>query len=248
MPDSFRKDDIYTAPLEKIVDFTFDEKVATVFADMIQRSVPGYSTAIALVGLMAAQYAKPGTSCYDLGCSLGAAALSMRSRIPFDDCTIMAVDNSASMLERCRAFIEKDRGTLAVQPICADIRDIEIKNASVVVLNYTLQFIEPGQRLELLEKIFAGMVEGGILILSEKVAFADANINRKFDDLHTAFKRMNGYSALEISQKRTALENVLVRDSLADHLKRLAEAGFVGANVCFQCLNFITLVAYKSHV
>ncbi|MCP4752102.1 MAG: carboxy-S-adenosyl-L-methionine synthase CmoA [Proteobacteria bacterium] len=242
---TLNKDDIYTSPLEQIVDFAFDEKVASVFADMIQRSVPGYATVINLIGILAAERVRPGTLCYDLGCSLGAATLSMRGKIPHPDCAIVALDNSPAMVSRCRNLVEQDQSSLPVQIVCGDMRDIRIENASLVVLNYTLQFIAPEHRLPLLQRIFDGLVEGGVLVLSEKLMFADPRLNRELENLHAAFKRMNGYSELEISQKRTALENVLVRDTLEEHKKRLGLAGFSTVDVCFQCLNFATLVATR---
>jgi len=116
----------------------------------------------------------------------------------------------------------------------------------VVVLNYTLQFIDPDQRLQLLTRIFQGLVDKGVLILSEKLDFADETLRNEFDNLHTIFKREQGYSDLEISQKRTALENTLIRDSLETHQQRLAKAGFFSAELWFQCLNFASLIAFKS--
>jgi len=246
MPDIFKKDSLYTSPLEKIVDFQFDEKVASVFADMIQRSVPGYATVISMIGVIAADYAQPGTSCYDLGSSLGAASLSMSQRIPHSDCTIIAVDNSSAMITRSRELIGQNEGTVPIELICADIQDVKIENASVVVLNYTLQFIPPEERLQLLERICRGLVDKGILILTEKLNFSDKTIVEEFDELHIGFKRVQGYSDLEISQKRTALENTLIRDSLETHQSRLSEAGFSKSRLWFQCLNFASLIAHKS--
>jgi tRNA (cmo5U34)-methyltransferase len=246
MNDFSKKDAIYSSPLEKIVDFKFDEKVASVFADMIQRSVPGYATVISLIGVMAFQYAQPGTNCYDLGSSLGAASLSMSQRIPHPDCAIIAVDNSPDMITRSRELIDQSTDGIPIELICADINDVEIENASVVVLNYTLQFIDPDQRLQLLTRIFQGLVDKGVLILSEKLDFADETLRNEFDNLHTIFKREQGYSDLEISQKRTALENTLIRDSLETHQQRLAKAGFFSAELWFQCLNFASLIAFKS--
>lgn len=248
IPDSFNKDTIYDSPQAQISHFSFDEKVASVFADMINRSVPGYATVISLIGVLAAEYAQPKTLCYDLGCSLGAVTLAMRNSIPHDDCTIIAVDNSQAMISLCRNIISQERGRLPVEIVCDDIRNVAIKNASVVVLNYTLQFIAPECRLPLLKRIFTGMVEGGVLILSEKLAFSDNRQSKEFENLHQKFKLMNGYSQLEISQKRTAIDNILIRDTINDHMKRLTQAGFSNSSIWFQCLNFSSLIAHKKHV
>ncbi|MDF1579206.1 MAG: carboxy-S-adenosyl-L-methionine synthase CmoA [Desulfuromonadales bacterium] len=241
-----KPDVIYAAPLNKIIDFTFDERVAEVFPDMIQRSVPGYAMMISTIGIMAARYAQPGSHCYDLGCSLGAVSLAMRQQISQPDCDIVAVDNSLAMVERGRELLSRDQGaTVPVTMICADLRDIVIENASVVVLNFTLQFIPPVERQRLLERICQGVNPGGILILSEKIAFTEPVKQQFHDQLHLDFKRANGYSDLEISQKRTALEKVMIPETLACHQQRLQTAGFTFSTVWFQCCNFASLVAIK---
>jgi tRNA (cmo5U34)-methyltransferase len=241
-----KKDAIYAAPLQEMIDFQFDERVVAVFPDMIQRSVPGYGMIISNIGILAGRYAQPGSHCYDLGCSLGAATLAMRQRINQPDCDIIAVDNSPAMIERGRELLARDSvRTVPVTMICADIQDVAIENASVVVLNFTLQFIPPAQRLALIQRIYTGLKSGGILILSEKIAFAEPERQQLHVELHHDFKRANGYSDLEISQKRSALENVMIPETLTCHHERLRAAGFSSSDLWFQCFNFASLVAIK---
>ncbi|QWV93396.1 carboxy-S-adenosyl-L-methionine synthase CmoA [Geomonas oryzisoli] len=240
------KDAIYAAPLQEMIDFKFDERVVAVFPDMIQRSVPGYGMIISNIGILAGKYAQAGSHCYDLGCSLGAATLAMRQRISQPDCDIIAVDNSPAMIERGRELLARDAGSaVPVTMICADLQDVTVENASVVVLNFTLQFIPPTQRQALIQRIHTGLRPGGILILSEKIAFSEPKRQHFHVELHHDFKRANGYSDLEISQKRSALENVMIPETLACHHKRLQAAGFSSSEVWFQCFNFASLVAMK---
>lgn len=243
--DSTRKDDIYASPLDAIAAFAFDERVVSVFPDMIQRSVPGYATIIAMTGVLAERYAQPRSRCYDLGSSLGASTLSMRAQLDDRDCTIVAVDNSPAMIERCRTLIAADPHTTPVELREDDIVATPIADASVVVLNFTLQFIPLAARAALLTRIGANMRPGGVLVLSEKIRFDDAHLQELNTDLHHAFKRGNGYSALEVAQKRNALENVLLPETLATHRQRLQQAGFGSVDVWFQCFNFASLVAIK---
>ena len=239
-------DAIYAAPLQDIIDFQFDERVVAVFPDMIQRSVPGYGMIITNIGILAARYAQAGSHCYDLGCSLGAASLAMRQRITTPDCDIIAVDNSPAMIERAQKLLALDSGpTIPVTMVCSDIQKVKIENASVVVLNFTLQFIPPPERLALMKRIYAGLKPGGILILSEKISFSQPEQQQLHVELHHDFKRANGYSHLEISQKRSALENVMIPETLAVHHKRLKAAGFFCSELWFQCFNFASLVAIK---
>lgn len=242
---SDNRDTIYADPLREAGLFTFDENVARVFPDMIKRSVPGYTTIVAMTGLIAQRYASPGSRLYDLGCSLGASTLAMRQNLRAEDCRIVAVDNSSAMLERCRSIIDTDTHETPVDLICANLQDVAVEDASVVVLNFTLQFIPLGIRNEVIQRIYAGLRPGGVMVLSEKLTFEDPHLDELNIDLHHEFKRANGYSDLEIAQKRAAIENVLLPETLATHKQRIAEAGFSSCDVWFQCFNFASLVALK---
>jgi tRNA (cmo5U34)-methyltransferase len=245
MTDKTYKDNIFASPLSEIVDFVFDENVVDVFPDMINRSVPGYGTIINLVGIIARQYAKPDTRLYDLGCSLGAASLSMRHRLTTAGCVIIAVDNATAMIERLDKILQRDNSSIPVQTLCADIHDVEISNASVVVMNFTLQFIPLNEREKIITKIVNGLNAGGCFILSEKLAFPDSDEHEIQINLHHEFKKSNGYSDLEIAQKRSALENVLIPETQETHIKRLKDSGFKHVFPIFQCFNFASYLAIK---
>ena len=241
-----KQDAIYATALDEIIDFRFDERVVDVFPDMIQRSVPGYGTMISSIGVLTAKYAQANSHCYDLGCSLGAVSLAMRQRIRQPDCDIIAVDNSQAMIDRGQQLLASDASSpVPVKMVCANIQDVAIENASIVVLNFTLQFIPLEERPALIKRIYQGLKPGGVLILSEKVAFNEPARERFHVESHHEFKRANGYSDLEISQKRTALENVMIPETLACHQHRLKEAGFEFSDTWFQCFNFTSLVAVK---
>ncbi len=226
-------------------DFRFDASVARVFPDMIRRSVPGYTTIIPMIEVITEQYAQPGSHCYDLGCSLGASTLAMRHGIPFGDCRLFGVDNSSAMIERCEHYIALDDSPLPVTLRCEDILETELSNASVTTLNFTLQFVAPEHRAGLLARIAAATRPGGVLILSEKVRFEDDSEQATQTRLHHEFKRANGYSDLEISQKRSAIERVLIPETIETHRKRLLEAGFDQFLVWYQCFNFVSMLAIK---
>lgn len=240
-----KRDNLFSTPVARLGDWTFDERVADVFPDMIQRSVPGYSSILSMIGMLAARFVQPASQIYDLGCALGAASLSIRRNIAYDNCKIIAVDNSAPMVTRCRRLLESFRASIPVHVIEHDIRTLPIENASFVVLNFTLQFLARAERLPLLEKIYQGLKPGGVLVLSEKFSFEDATIGELLFNMHHDFKRANGYGELEISQKRSMLENVMLTDSLSSHKTRLIQAGFTHSELWFQCFNFGSLVAIK---
>ena len=229
--------------------FRFNDNVAAVFPDMLQRSIPGYAASIEAIGSLAARYVKPDTRCYDLGCSLGAATLAMRQGIDVPGCRIVAVDVAPAMIARCREIIAEDdrlnapaTGVIVVED---DIRNVEILNASMVVLNYTLQFLAPEDRDEMIGQIYQGMNEGGLIVLSEKVVDENPHMESLLVDLHHEHKRRNQYSSLEIARKRSALENVLVPETLRSHRMRLERAGFAHTAVWLRYFNFVSIIAIR---
>jgi tRNA (cmo5U34)-methyltransferase len=268
-----QRDSLFAQPLGKIDEFRFDENVAAVFPDMLQRSIPGYQSIIAQSGLLAARFAKANTNLYDLGCSLGATTIAMRSamlsasekdNIDFSGCVLHGIDNSAAMLDRASDVINtaananialSDFGGSNINSVtsidlpvalhCEDMQTTTIENASIVALNFTLQFIPPDERDDMMRRIAKGLRQGCALILSEKVTFNDPLLSQLHIDMYHNFKRANGYSDLEISQKRSALENVLIPDTLETHAKRLKDAGFSSSSVWFQCFNFASIIAIK---
>lgn len=239
------EDKIFASPLPEVGDFVFDENVVDVFPDMINRSVPGYTSIINLLGVLAQRYAQEETKLFDLGCSLGAASLSMSHHLTQSGCEIIAVDSAAAMINRFNKILERDTSKTPVTTVCADIQDVNINNASVVVMNFTLQFIPLQLRQSILNNIYLGLNEGGCLILSEKLAFSDKAENELQIDLHHAFKKSNGYSELEIAQKRSALDNVLLPETEEVHLQRLHNIGFTQVYPWFQCFNFASFIAVK---
>lgn len=242
-----QRDQIYSTEQDLVEEFRFDQSVASVFPDMIQRSVPGYGVVISLVGLLAEQYLQRGSYGYDLGSSLGASTLAMAGVAEERGCNLVAVDSSSAMVEKCRdnlAAANLDKSSV-IDFRCEDVRDTKIENASFVTMNFTLQFIPVAEREGLLRKVADGLPSGGGLMLSEKIGFDDPGQQQRMESLHHAFKRANGYSDLEISQKRTALEDVLVPETLQYHFKRLERAGFARVEVLFQALNFVSMLAVR---
>ena len=236
------RDRVFSKPLSDVKAFEFNETVASVFHDMISRSVPGYSLLLRMIGLYADIFVQPGCRVFDLGCSLGEASLVIAEQTREIDCQIIAVDSSTAMIDKCRQH--QVAGNIEWR--CEDIRRTPIDNASMVVLNLTLQFVPPEERAGLLEKIYAGLNHGGVLVLSEKVVFTDPAESKRMMQLYQGFKKTMGYSDLEISQKRNALENVLIPDSEQLHYSRLKNIGFDEIYQCFRGFNFVSYLAIKA--
>ena len=241
------KDRLYRSTITEPGDFVFDERVVSVFPDMISRSVPGYGTIVPMTAMLARRYAIPGTRLYDLGCSLGAVTLAMRAAVRAEGVEIVAVDRSPEMIAGLEAALARgpEPGLAPVEARLDDILQTPIENASVAVLNFTLQFVALEPRAELLGRIAGGLRPGGILVLSERIRFADEAEQVLQTEWHHDFKRAQGYSDMEIARKRDALENVLVPETLERHRERLAFAGFSRIVPWFQGFNFVSLVAFR---
>jgi|TARA_B110000881_G_C18483527_1_gene467867 tRNA (cmo5U34)-methyltransferase len=230
--------------MPSIEAFRFDQSVADVFQDMIERSVPGYGLVLQLIGVLAEKYGQQDTRAYDLGCSLGASTLQLRRHLP-DGCHVIGVDNSEAMVSRCKANLSRDNSAATYEILLEDLRETNIQNASIVILNFTLQFVPDEQRKNILTHIFEGLNSGGILLLAEKVKFEDPAEQALMTTLHHDFKKQHGYSHLEISQKRAALENVLLPNTEKQHRQRMRDAGFSVVEQCMRCLNFSTFLGIK---
>lgn len=238
------RDRVYEEEREAVERFEFDENVAAVFDDMIRRSAPGYEMTLSFMPLIAARYGRGGSSVYDLGCSLGAGMLALLRGAP-KSMRWIGVDQSEAMLERCRENLVKPFETESLELRREDILETPIEDASLVCLNFTLQFIPQDQRESLLRRIHAGLRPGGVLLLSEKTRWDDTSFQDAMTALHHDFKRAQGYSALEISQKRAALENVLVPETIETHKRRLSTAGFSTSETWLQFFNFMSILAIK---
>jgi tRNA (cmo5U34)-methyltransferase len=239
------KDGVFNQPLDAIADFNFGEKVASVFDDMLDRSVPFYREVQRMTTEMAADFAVEGTNVYDLGCSTGTTMLSLDAPLP-PKIKFIGVDNSEDMLKRCRQKLVEHGFKREHELVCADLNQgVAIQNASLVLMVLTLQFIRPLYRDKLIQTILEGLTENGALILVEKVMGEDSIFNRLFIKYYYDLKKRHGYSGLEIAQKREALENVLIPYKLLENREMLLRAGFRYCDVFFKWYNFTGMVAVK---
>jgi tRNA (cmo5U34)-methyltransferase len=239
------KDDIYAEPKPSLAPFEFNEGVVRVFDDMVHRSVPCYEEILRRQAQLTARYYRPGSRIYDLGCSTGNFALRLCEEMRAEDIAMVAVDNSAPMLQTFRERLGKLPGKRDIRLVCGDICAAEMDNASVVVINLTLQFLPVERREDLLRKVFDALLPGGVLLLAEKVVHEDGELTALEQEFHHRFKREMGYSDLEISQKRDALERVLIPESLEQHQRRLQRVGFRQIDIWFKWFNFAALLCRR---
>lgn len=247
------QDTLFTTPLDANARFSFDEQVVACFPDMIRRSVPGYGQMLAMLPIFARRHCqfrqtsdgKKVSRVYDLGCSLGAVSFALAGEFEPNDLQIKAIDISAPMIAKAESVLAEHYPEHDIELICADVCDVKLQPCDMIVLNLTLQFLPVESREILLKNCYNALAEGGILILTEKTHLLDEADDAWRVERYYDFKRANGYSELEISGKRNALENVLITNTLDFHHQRLEKVGFTRHLTWFQFLNFASIIAFK---
>ncbi|MFK7816706.1 MAG: carboxy-S-adenosyl-L-methionine synthase CmoA [Gammaproteobacteria bacterium] len=239
------KDRIYASKQDKVDKFVFDQNVAGVFQDMIERSVPGYNALNQLLPIVANQFIQENSNVYDLGCSLGEATISIANAANGKNIVIHAVDNSSAMISQLESRLKSLKLNARIELLNSDVNDVDMMDGSFVILNYTLQFIDRSKRDALISNVCSSLMNKGALLISEKIRYDDKEEDLIMQQLHENYKRQNDYSDMEISQKREALEDVLVRDTHEQHIERLKNAGFSKVSILTKYLNFVSYLAIK---
>lgn len=239
-------DNIFKQKITKSTDFKFDKTVVDVFDDMVVRSVPFYLEMQRMITELANDYTVPGTSLYDLGCSTGTTLLSL-NRVLDPSVKLVGIDESRQMLDMCSSNLKKEMISRPFDLIIGDLnQSVDLKNASTVVLCLTLQFVRPVNRLKLLQSVYGQLNPGGCLILVEKILGETSEFNRQMIKYYYDYKRRNNYDDMEISQKREALENVLIPYKLGEDQQLILEAGFNSCETFFKWYNFSGIIAFKN--
>jgi len=240
-----KRDAVFREKLDAVSDFEFDGTVAEVFDDMLDRSVPFYSEMQRMIMEMVPDFATEGSNIYDLGCSTGTTLIGIDKTVE-TPVQLIGIDNSPEMLAKCREKFDSAKTHHTLELVEADLdRGTDISNASVVLMVLTLQFLRPIYRERLIRSIYEGMNENGCLIIVEKVLGENSIFNRLFIDYYYRMKKKHGYSELEISQKREALENVLVPYKLIENRELILDTGFRSWDVFFKWYNFCGMIAVK---
>lgn len=235
------EDRVFDKPIKE--QFSFSAEVAMVFDDMLNRSVPYYQDVLKLVVDISQEFLKENSLIFDIGCSTGSTMieLSKRTNHKIECC---GIDTSMHMIEKARSKAQAF-GIENMRFLCQDVFDVDMKKADFIISNYTLQFIRPLLREKLIKKIYNSLNDGQIFIFSEKVISENKLLNKIYIDKYYEFKKTQGYSEYEISQKREALENVLVPYSVEENLKMIKDSGFKSCDIIFKWYNFATFIAIK---
>jgi len=240
-----KKDRVFAEKKQRLTPFAFNREVARVFDDMLIRSVPMYEESICRQAQMTRRFYQENSRIYDLGCSHGNLGLLILNALGDRPFAMTAVDSSIPMIEKYRTRLQACGTASSIDLVCGMMEDIKIENTSIVLINLTLQFLDVQKRDALVKKIYQGLLPGGILLITEKTEHPAGPVNDLELDFYRQFKRENGYSELEISQKREALEKVLIPDTIEAHRQRILNAGFNTFDIWLKWFNFASMIAIK---
>ncbi len=234
------KDRVFNKPIEK--QFEFDEEVASVFDDMLNRSVPFYKENLELQVNILKNFLKPGDKVIDLGSSTGTFLINLAKKTEGMD--LIGIDNSPAMIERAKN--KAKAFGVNVEFIEADFLEYDFSGSKAIIANYTVQFVRPLKREKLIKKIYDSLEKNGIFLMSEKLITENKKLNKIMIDIYYEYKKKMGYSEFEIAQKREALENVLIPYTMNENIEMLKNAGFKEVEVIFRWNNFATFIAFKN--
>jgi tRNA (cmo5U34)-methyltransferase len=238
-------DKVFDEKAAPVLDFSFNQKVASVFDDMVSRSVPYYAEIQRMSCELAADFALPGTNLYDIGCATATTMIALDQQVD-PSVRFVGIDNSEEMLKKAREKVAVSGTGRSIEFEAVDLhKGMEIENASVITMLLTLQFVRPLYRDRLMKKLYDGLNEQGALILVEKLTCEHTNFNRLYIEHYYEYKRRNGYSDVEISKKREALENVLIPYRFEENNQMLKDAGFQYVEEYFRWYNFCGIIAVK---
>jgi tRNA (cmo5U34)-methyltransferase len=238
-------DTLFRGKRSSLDDFDFGAETAAVFDDMLDRSIPLYGEIQRMIGEIAAEFASPGSHIFDLGCSTGTTLLTI-DRAVATDVRLVGIDSSPDMLQRAEEKFAREGMAHDYELVCRDLgQEAPVRNASVVIMGWTLQFIRPLRREQVIRDIARGLEKGGCLVLIEKVSSRDSRLHRLFIRNHLEFKRRRGYTDIEIAQKREALENVLIPYQDQENRELLLRNGFTACDTFFRWYNFCGILALK---
>jgi len=226
--------------------FSFNREVAGVFDDMVKRSIPLYCDVTSYLGTWAVDYYRGGSNIYDIGCSTGTTLMHLSQRLS-KPVSLIGIDKSEAMIEKAQEKLTHAPRHHQYQLLCKDVMDVSLSHASMVVVNYTLQFLPVAQRLQLLKNVYHSLMPGGILFLSEKVRFDHPQFQETSTNIYESFKEDQGYSRTEIEKKKEALDNVLIPFTEGELRTSLGQAGFQHTDSVMKWNNFMSLVAFKGY-
>jgi len=245
MEKNLKKDVIFNNVGKPAYDFSFNKDVATVFDDMVVRSVPLYQEIQRMITELTRDFALDNTNVYDLGCSTGTTLINLDRALP-ENIQLVGVDNSEEMLIKCESNLKSHQVSRKVRFENQDLnKDVKLENPSVVIFCLTLQFLRPLNREKVIRKVFESLPIDGAVILIEKILTEHSLFNRSFIEHYYNFKKRNGYNEIEIAKKRECLENVLIPYKLSENQELLAASGFRYTEVFFKWYNFTGIIAIK---
>lgn len=229
-------DDIHVATS----GWTFDG-IEDSFDSHISKSVPLYLTAHELAVEASDFFIRDRSIVYDIGCSTGTFLNKLWARKKDKSPRLVGIDTVESMIQHA----ENNRADPSISFLCASVYEVDFDPSSMITSFYTIQFIPPSIRQDVINRVYNSLEWGGAFLFFEKVRAPDARFQDISSQLYTEFKMRNGYAADEILQKQMSLKSVLEPFSSQGNLELLKRAGFVDIMPIFRYVFFEGLLCIK---
>lgn len=222
--------------------WTFGGDVAKTFDDHIQKSVPGYLEGHELVSKLAPFFlGRAGSRFIELGCSTGALTQKVRQYTDRTDIEFTGIDIEDPMVQFAIANNSFDNCEFEL----GDALTYDYLGSDMVASYYTIQFINPAIRQQVINKVYESLNWGGAFVMFEKVRGPDARFQDMMTTLYNEYKLDQGYSEQEIIGKTLSLKGILEPFSSNANLEMLKRSGFTDINIIFKRLSFEGFLAIK---
>jgi tRNA (cmo5U34)-methyltransferase len=214
--------------------WSFGGKVPNKFESHIAKSVPLYLEGHQIIVRLSDYFLKEESVCYDIGCSTGNLLNKISQHTNKKKIKLYGIEKEKSMYKYASSKIKEKN----IKFINKDFRSIATKKSDLIISYYTLQFINPSIRQNILTKIFKTLNWGGAFIMFEKIRGNDARFDNMLNSLYLDFKEDNKLSVKDILLKSKSLRGVLEPFSDSGNLGLIKRAGFKDVQTIMQSLCF----------
>jgi tRNA (cmo5U34)-methyltransferase len=225
----------------KNADWKFNGRMVENFETHVRKSVPLYEEGHELITKLSDYFVKNDSICYELGSSTGVLSYRLAKHHEFRDAKFIGIEIEDDMVKKSKELYQNPNLSF----ICDDMNSIELEKSDLIVSYYTIQFIHPKLRQQLIDKIYDSLNWGGAFIMYEKVRANDARFQDIISNLYMEYKLDQGYEAEEIIAKAKSLKGVLEPFSTEGNIDMLKRAGFVDILTVQKYMNFEGFLVIK---
>ncbi len=225
--------------------WSFGGKTHLNFDNHIKKSVPGYEFGHELICKYFDFFVNiEPKKVYDLGCSTGTLINKLNNRHANSSINFIGIDQETGMIETAKNNKRNNNNNL-LEFQNSNLYKIEFEKCSSIISYYTIQFIAPHYRQNLINKIYESLSWGGAFFFFEKTRRSDARFQDMSTHVYNEYKLSMGYSSDEIVTKSRSLVGILEPFSTKGNIDLLNRAGFIDIECIFTSFCFTGWLCIK---